>query len=135
MMNFTVIPTEVLRDEEFKSTEKLVYLYLMGLAGSGGNCFPSINTMIKELKLSRQTICNAIKSLQDKNKIFYVRRQGKGGEYLSNYYLVTNRCYDNSPEALREWKNLYLSGLINLPETVIIGSGDCNAENQGSNNC
>ena len=124
MKNFTVIPTETLRDKELNSSEKLVYLYLMALAGSSSNCFPSINTISRELKLSRKTVCTAVKSLQNKKRIAYVRRQGKGGEYLSNYYIVSNRCYDMKSDDLKDWKELYISLLNNSPKCDIISIDD-----------
>ena len=128
MENFSVIPNEVLRETGLNASEKLVYVYLMCMAGWHCNCFPSLGTISHELSLSRKTVSTAIKNLQDKKYITYVRRKGKNGEYISNYYLVANRCYDNDGEALESWKELYLSGLLNPPDFDIIKSGGKNDE-------
>ena len=135
MKNFAVIPVETVRDEKLKASEKLIYIYLMTLAGESCNCFPSINTISRELSLSKKTVSETIKTLQDKKCIIYARRKGKKDQHLLNYYLVANRCFESYSDELQDWKELYLSGLINHPGAVIINSGDCNAQNQGSDNC
>ena len=53
----------VIYDAEVPGRAKAVYLYLADRADKNGYCFPAINTIARDLSISRSTVKRAIKDL------------------------------------------------------------------------
>lgn len=55
----------------------LVYRYLLDRSGSKGACFPSINTIARDISLSRNTVIRAIADLE---KSAYIKTEQRWRE-------------------------------------------------------
>jgi len=80
----------IVQNEIMKSNigvySKVVYALLVSYTGKNIHCWPSINTMCKDLKVSKPTILKAIKELESNSLIIVTKRANKNGDYDSNKY-------------------------------------------------
>ncbi len=66
-----------------------VYMYLRDRAGKDGSCFPAINTIAADLKISKSTVKRALNDLEKGEYIRHERRYRKTGGNSSNLYYIT----------------------------------------------
>lgn len=65
-----------------------VYMYLCDRAGKDGSCYPAINTIAKDLKMSKSTVKRALGDLEKAQFIRHERRYRLSGGNSSNLYFV-----------------------------------------------
>lgn len=65
---------------------KAVYALLVSYAGENSTCYPSINTMCKNLQLSKPTLIKAITELKKENLVLVQKTITKNGDYGNNVY-------------------------------------------------
>ena len=73
---FVILEHAFLRNPDYTTTEKMVYLDLMGYAGQANSAFPSKSSIAKDLGISIKTVERTLLSLEQKN-----------GLLTWNYYL------------------------------------------------
>jgi|GEM_PF-2228110 len=73
---YGIAPKSILRTPELSKHEKLIWLYLSSFSGRGKSCFPSINRMSKELRISKKSSIHALKNLEE---IGYIKIQRTNG--------------------------------------------------------
>jgi len=61
---------------------------LQSRADKGGKCFPSVQTIASDLKLSKSTVKRAIADLEKSGLILKERRYRKSGGNSSNMYYI-----------------------------------------------
>lgn len=66
-----------------------VYMYLRDRANKDGSCYPAINTIARDLKISKSTVKRALIDLEKDGYIKHERRYRKTGGNSSNIYYVT----------------------------------------------
>lgn len=66
-----------------------VYMYLRDRADKDGSCYPAINTIAQDLKISKSTVKRALYDLEKEGYIRHERRYRKTGGNSSNIYYVT----------------------------------------------
>lgn len=66
---------------------RTVYMYLRDRAG-GGNCWPGIKTIARDLRLSRRTVQRALNDLERAGYIQRQRRYRENGSRTSNLYII-----------------------------------------------
>lgn len=66
-----------------------VYMYLRDRANKDGACFPAINTIAQDLKMSKSTVKRALFDLERDGYIRHERRYRKTGGNSSNIYYIT----------------------------------------------
>lgn len=84
----------MLNNREIYSTDLphraiVVYMYLRDRAGKDGSCYPAINTIAQDLKISKSTVKRALDDLEKEQYIYHERRYRKTGGNSSNLYYVT----------------------------------------------
>ena len=67
---------------------KVVYMYLKDRADKDGQCWPGINTIAAELRLSRSTVKRALDDLAKAGLVEKTPRWRENGSYTSNLYRV-----------------------------------------------
>ena len=77
---------EIYGDPELSSKAKMVLLYLHGRANQKGESWYAINTIAKELCLSRSSIKRAMRELIQRGKIEKRARFRENGGNTSNLY-------------------------------------------------
>lgn len=84
---YIIVPTDLLRSPDLTPTEKLLYLVLDTYADRGSReCFPSLETLATDLKVSRRTVVNTLEILVVKGLITKTQRKNKAGAFTSNLY-------------------------------------------------
>lgn len=76
------------QNHELSSRAIIVYLYLEDRANHKGECWPSLKTMSKDLKLSVSTIRRAIRDLTAENLIETKQRYRQDGGKSSLTYTI-----------------------------------------------
>ena len=74
--------------EEIPHRAKTVYMYLKDRANAAGECWPGINTIARELNLSRSTVKRAIADLNEHGYVKKEPRFRENGSSSSNLYVV-----------------------------------------------
>ena len=92
---------EVMRNREIPPEAKAIYAYLSSIAGVGGTCYPSINTMSNELSMSRGRLTKYLKELIENGVVEKVREKN-GNLYGRNVYKVTHET-----EVKRDIEDIY----------------------------
>ena len=68
-----------------------VYVYLYDRANKGGECWPAIPTIAKELKLSESTVRRALKDLRKAGLLITEQRYREKGGKSSLLYKIQKR--------------------------------------------
>ena len=76
------------QDRELSHRAIAVYLYLEDRANENGECWPSLNKMASELKLSRSTIRRALKDLREVKLVTTRQRYRANGGKSSLCYKI-----------------------------------------------
>ena len=76
------------QDRELSHRAIAVYLYLEDRANEKGECWPSLNKMASELKLSRSTIRRALKDLREVKLVTTRQRYRANGGKSSLCYKI-----------------------------------------------
>lgn len=71
-----------------KLRAKAVYMYLKGRCDREGKCFPSINTIARDLDLSTSTVKRALRELESHGYIKKVARFRENKGNTSNMYFL-----------------------------------------------
>ena len=69
---------------------KLVYLYLYDRRGKDNTAWPGLNTIARDLSLSRSTVKRAIQDLEASNLVKKEAHYRQNGSATSNRYHVIN---------------------------------------------
>lgn len=90
MKNWFFVENEVVDDKRLSACDVIVYVVLARYASSdGGECFPSISTLVETARMSRQGIINAIRVLEKYGYLKKEKRKKENGAYSSNLYVLT----------------------------------------------
>ena len=93
-MLMQIIIDRFLRSEKSKSLklkplDKLLMFFLASYMGKKKSCFPSYDTLLKDLGISkRQSLNNSIKKLEKLNLLFVERKEGESNIYSFNLLLL-----------------------------------------------
>ena len=74
--------------EDMSARSKLVYMYLKDRANKEGQCWPAIQTIGRDLGLSRSTVKRALKELEQAALLKKQSRKRENEGDTSNLYLV-----------------------------------------------
>ncbi len=66
----------------------VVYMYLCDRADKDGSCYPAINTIAQDLKMSKSTVKRAVSDLEKYGCVRHERRYRRSGGNSSNLYFV-----------------------------------------------
>ena len=72
--------------EDLSARSKLVYMYLKDRANKEGQCWPAIQTIGKDLGLSRSTVKRALKELERGSFLAKQSRKRENNGNASNLY-------------------------------------------------
>lgn len=86
--NFTQIPNDAMKIIE-KATTYRIYCYLCCRYNNDNKyAFPSLSTIAKETKLSKQTVVNAIKELEDLGLVKTLKFEKQTTTWVNNCYII-----------------------------------------------
>ena len=75
-------------DTELPSRARAVYMYLRDRADSEGKCWPGIETIASDMRLSRSTVKRALADLERRGYLQRILRYRDNGSSTSNLYFV-----------------------------------------------
>lgn len=90
MKNFTIIPNELLGESQLSIPSRYLYCVLLKYCGQDEWCFPSQNTLAKNLNCSERHIRNLIEELEGNELLYKVRR---GFNRSNNYKPAKSLTY------------------------------------------
>lgn len=70
--------------EELPSRARAVFMYLRDRAGGGEDCWPAVNTIAKDMNLSRSTVKRALHDLTSAGLVEKEERYRENGSRTSN---------------------------------------------------
>ena len=91
--NFTNILNKLITDKNITTAEYRILCYLLMRAGNQDICYPSLNTISKDIDISLSTVKRAIPELVDKGYFKKVNRKRRNGSSTSNLYKFTGKVY------------------------------------------
>ena len=102
----TIFWDDIWEIEDLTKDEKFMFIYLIGHYNpKEGYAFPSVNKMVKELKMSKPTVLKVVKSLEQKGYIKIMPTVKDNGEGKSskgvNQYVIQAKdymCYDENKQ-------------------------------------
>lgn len=83
---FTLIENAILEDQELRAVDVMVYLALAKHANGEGVCWPSMSTLGKLARCSRETVARSIKRLVARGYLQRTARYRPDGGVSSNVY-------------------------------------------------
>ena len=75
-------------DPELPSRARAVYMYLRDRSDAEGKCWPGINTIASDMKLSRSTVKRAPHDLEQYGYLEKAPRHRANGSSTSNLYTI-----------------------------------------------
>lgn len=81
-ISFVAVPYDVFTDPSLRPTEKLTVGRLLLFAGKDGRCYPSHETLSRELCLKPRQVRNLLASLKRKGRLQWRARAGTSNEYV-----------------------------------------------------
>ena len=121
---FGVIPKAVMIDKDLTIEAKAIYAYFASYAGNGNTAFPTRNTILSHLKISKERYYKNL-HLLDKLGFILINQNRDNGIYARNIYtLVTNpKKFENLTDDVSiKVKNFGLksTGFGIIPKAVMI---------------
>lgn len=86
---YGVVYQDVMRNKSLSPEAKAIYAYLSSIAGSGDSCYPSVETMQKELCMSKNRLMKHMGQLIAFGVVEKVRERN-GNIYGHNIYKITH---------------------------------------------
>lgn len=86
---YGVVYQDVMRNKSLSPEAKAIYAYLSSIAGSGDSCYPSVETMQKELCMSKNRLMKHMGQLIAFGVVEKVRERN-GNIYGRNIYKITH---------------------------------------------
>jgi DNA-binding MarR family transcriptional regulator len=75
-------------EEQLRPRAKAVYMYLKDRAGKDNSCWPALNTIARDLSLSKSTVQRAIGDLTKAGLLVKNLRYRENGSLSSNLYTL-----------------------------------------------
>lgn len=99
---YGMAPKVVARDERLSLAAKGIYLYLASFAGAGMSAYPSKETILRELGISKPTFEKHVKQLQMYGYLRVTQRKSADNRFTTNLYELS-RAPKTNDESLRRY--------------------------------
>ena len=85
---FGTIPKIVMQDRRLKPTAKAIYAYFCSYAGAGSTAFPSVNKIIYDLNMNKDTYYKHLDVLKDCGYVTVTSNRAEGNKFDNNIYTL-----------------------------------------------
>lgn len=85
---YGLIPREIMRDKNISIQAKALYSYLASFAGNSGKAYPSVELMLSELGITRNTFYKYLKELKESNAVLVKKERTEQGTFERNIYYL-----------------------------------------------
>lgn len=106
---FVQAENNFIRNPKYTVNQKMVYLALQSYAGAVTSCFPSKNTLAKDLKIGEKTVYRILKQLEEIGAILIINQISESNRKTSNMYILADidkETGDFIPESIQQFKCL-----------------------------
>ncbi|OSA85386.1 UNVERIFIED_ORG: hypothetical protein B2H98_18515 [Clostridium botulinum] len=108
---FVQAENNFIRNSKYTVNQKMVYLCLQSYAGAVTSCYPSKNTVAKDLNLSEKTVYTILKQLEQLGAIIVINQIKENNRKTSNMYILSDINKDTGefiPDSIKQFKCLTL---------------------------
>ena len=85
---FGTIPKIVMQDRRLKPTAKAIYAYFCSYAGAGSTAFPSVNKIVYDLNMNKDTYYKHLEILKDCGYVTVTPNRAEGNKFDNNIYTL-----------------------------------------------
>jgi|GEM_PF-3014003 len=106
---FVMAENNFIKNPKYTTNQKMVYLCLCTYAGAVSSCFPSKETISKDLNLTTKTVYTILKQLEELRAIIIVNQITENNRMTSNLYILSDidkNTGDFIPESIEKFKEL-----------------------------
>lgn len=106
---FVQAENNFIRNPKYTVNQKMVYLALQSYAGAVTSCFPSKNTLAKDLQIGEKTVYRILKQLEGIGAILIINQISESNRKTSNMYILADidkETGDFIPESIQQFKCL-----------------------------
>jgi hypothetical protein len=106
---FVMAENNFIRNPKYTINQKMVYLTLQSYAGAVGSCYPSKETISKDLNTSTKTIERVLNQLEELRALIVVNQITESNRKTSNMYIlcdINKNTGDFIPESIEKFKDL-----------------------------
>ena len=115
---FTQVPNAILKDTTLSVDARMLYSILLSYCWQKGFCFPSYDTLMRDMQCHSQALRSYIKELITHGLITVVRR----GQGKSNQYVLSHRITADTPEPVSTQAGREEPSSANITEPVLCPS-------------
>lgn len=94
---YGIVVQEVMRNKELSPEAKAIYAYLSSVTGTDDRCFPSIDTMLRDMAMSRNRLTKHMNQLIEFGVVEKTRERTQTG-FGRNIYKITHRVNKKNVE-------------------------------------
>ncbi len=108
---FVQAENNFIRNPKYSINVKMVYLALQSYAGAVTSCYPSKNTLAKDLATSSKTIERVLKQLEELGAILVINQITENNRKTSNMYILADidkNTGDFIKDSIKQFKCLTL---------------------------
>lgn len=132
---FGTIPKIVMQDRRLKPTAKAIYAYFCSYAGAGSTAFPSVNKIIYDLNMNKDTYYKHLDVLKDCGYVTVTPNRAEGNKFDNNIYtLIFNPVAKVAEEEKKPCPKKSETGKKPFPKISDTEKSDTNIINNTINN-
>lgn len=88
---YGLIPRAIMRNKELSLQARAIYSYLASFAGNTGKAWPSVDLMVAELGITRNTFFKYLKELKEAGAVDVRKEETTDGTFGKNVYYLNNQ--------------------------------------------
>lgn len=132
---FGTIPKIVMQDRRLKPTAKAIYAYFCSYAGAGSTAFPSVNKIVYDLNMNKDTYYKHLEILKDCGYVTVTPNRAEGNKFDNNIYtLIFNPVAKVAEEEKKPCPKKSETGKKPFPKISDTEKSDTNINNNTINN-
>lgn len=111
---FVMVYNSFILNPKYTIHQKLIFQALKSYGGSKNNCYPSKETLSKQLNISIRKIADVLKELEELGAILIINRYMESKRKTSNLYILADIDMVNGdfiPSTLNQYRGLKENGI------------------------
>ena len=111
---FVMVYNSFTLNSKYTIYQKVIFQALKSYGGSKNNCYPSRETLSKQLNISVRKIADVLKELEELGAILIINRHMESMRKTSNLYILADidiMTGDFVPSTLNEYRTLKINGV------------------------
>ncbi|MDA8223592.1 helix-turn-helix domain-containing protein [Desulfosporosinus sp.] len=131
---YGTFPKLVAKDRRLTIEAVGIYAYICSYAGSGNSAFPSVSTILYDLRIGETRFYTHLKLLIKYGYISIEKVRDEKGKFKHNVYILHTEILDSNEEKTPSPQNRGTGEKLDHPSPQNRGTGDQSMDNRGTNN-